>query len=592
MKIKTYLAVLILLGASAAFTKNSRPNWAVGAVWYRIVPERFRNFNPYNDPVKEAVVGKQFKDWQVHPWASDWYKLQIWEANRGADFYDLVEDRRFGGDLLGVMEKLRYLKSLGVNVILLTPVFESPSILKYDASTFHHIDNNFGRDRKGDWDKNQSEKEDPESWTFTSADKVFLDLISKAHELDMKVVIEAEFGYCGREFWAFKDLEENQRESDYKNWFEVTNWDDPATPDTVEFKYESWQGDESLPLFKTDKEGLAKPVKKYLLDITRRWMTPVVDGQSADGIDGWYIRSAETTHPKFWQEWLELVKSLNRDAVTVAESQAGSAEVGFDLTTNDQLAEISKRFLLGGKGKLPVTEFDRALAELRKSSSQLVSQSSLSALTNLSSARLSSMIRNSAVGYTKDGADNNHVWDPRGPNEQQVLTQRLLAIFHLTYLGVPVIFYGDESGMWGGHDPDNLKPMLWRELVYEKETYRTIRPDLVDRSANVANKELVALYAKLGEIRHKYPAIQRGDFSPVLVDDQKAIYCYSRKYENSEVVVALNFDSKKQTLEFPTSWKIGSKVKDLLNDKKFKLEDSKIELQLEKKSGAILVKEK
>ncbi|MFQ5771473.1 MAG: alpha-glucosidase C-terminal domain-containing protein, partial [bacterium] len=162
----------------------------------------------------------------------------------------------------------------------------------------------------------------------------------------------------------------------------------------------------------------------------------------------------------------------------------------------------------------------------------------------------------------------------------------------LTYVGAPMIFYGDEGGMWGGANPDNIKPMLWKEFVYERETYHTIRPQWNDEIRNVFDPTLFRLYGKLNKIRHENPAIQKGDFAPTILDNQKSIYAYARKFENNEVVVFLNMSEKKQIIEYPTQWKNGSKVKELLNEKKYKIENGTIKLELDKKSGAILVEEK
>ncbi|MFQ5752142.1 MAG: alpha-amylase family glycosyl hydrolase, partial [bacterium] len=412
MNLKYCLTILILFVTTSVLARDPIPEWAKGAVWYQILPERFRNTNPYNDPTKERVVGKKVQDWQIHPWASDWYKLQIWEANRGLDFYDLVSDRRYGGDLLGVIEKLRYLKGLGVDVIYLSPVFESPSILKYDVSTFHHIDNNFGSDRDGDWDKIISEKEDAETWTLTSADKVFLDLIAKAHELDMKIVIEAQCNFCGREFWAFKDLEENQQNSAYKDWFEVLNWDDPATPDTIEFEYKSWHNNKSRPVFKKDKTNLVEPVKKYLFDVTRRWMDPNGDRDPLDGIDGWFINSAEEMSSEFWQEWHTLVKSINPQVLTVAEflseAPAWMDENNFDVVTNYALASLMQNFFIDQNLKSGISEFNEKLAKLRTAYPEERNLCLLNLIDSHRTNRLASMFTNSDESHNHDTISSNH----------------------------------------------------------------------------------------------------------------------------------------------------------------------------------------
>ena len=61
------------------------------------------------------------------PWTSEWYKLQPWEMLNKKDFYYNAQLRRYGGDLQGIIEKLDYIKDLGVNAIYLNPIFESPS---------------------------------------------------------------------------------------------------------------------------------------------------------------------------------------------------------------------------------------------------------------------------------------------------------------------------------------------------------------------------------------------------------------------------------------------------------------------------------
>ena len=119
---------------------NRVPPWAKEAVWYQIFPERFCNGDENNDPEAMDLAGGWPyvipEDWQVHPWTSDWYKTQPWEANNEFDFYGDTGLRRYGGDLQGVIDKLDYLKDLGITAIYLNPIFESPSLHKYDAASY------------------------------------------------------------------------------------------------------------------------------------------------------------------------------------------------------------------------------------------------------------------------------------------------------------------------------------------------------------------------------------------------------------------------------------------------------------------------
>jgi glycosidase len=597
MKLNIILLHSLIFTFSTLFAQDASLDWAKGAVWYQIFPERFRNANPDNDPVKERVFDDEASDWQVHPWTSDWYKLQPWEAARNLDFYSVVFDRRYGGDLIGVIEKLPYLKELGVDVIYFNPIFEAPSLHKYDTTTYHHVDNNFGYDRDGDWQAIQSEKEDPSTWTFTKADQVFLELISKAHELGIRIVIDGVFNHSGRSFWAFQDVIEKQQDSDYKDWFEIIRWDDPSTPDTNEFDYKSWWGFKSLPEFKEDQDGLVEPVKNYIFAITRRWMDPNGDGDPSDGIDGWRLDVAQDVKPKFWEEWNELVKSINPNAITIGEIWNEAPEwitkKRFDAVMNYPLAYVMVDFFVDNKTKISVAEFDQRLKRLRNIYPEDTNHILMNLIDSHDTDRIASMIKNPDRNYNqKAGVRDNPKYDPRKPNEEERRVQKLLAIFQLTYMGAPMIYYGDEAGMWGGKDPDDRKPMLWKEFIYENESYRTVLPDLEDQDENVFDPGLYNHYKKLIKIRHENQAIQRGVVNTRMIDNENSIYAYSRKYQEDEIIIILNNGTDKQGIAFATLWENGTKVKDLLNDNSHEVKDGLIKLSIDKKWAAVLAKGK
>jgi hypothetical protein len=164
------------------------PDWAKGAVWYQIFAERFRNGNRLNDPRGDDVY--------LMDWTSDWYGVSAEEEaawrrrfgmsaeegfpeRQGGELFHVVWDRRYGGDLQGVVEKLDYLVELGVTAIYFNPVFEGESMHKYDATDFRHIDDNFGRPAEagvvpGDFGAPASDEEDPSTWEWTASDRYFV----------------------------------------------------------------------------------------------------------------------------------------------------------------------------------------------------------------------------------------------------------------------------------------------------------------------------------------------------------------------------------------------------------------------------------
>src|SRR5690606_28695503 len=103
----------------------------------------------------------------------------------------------------------------------------------------------------------------------------------------------------------------------FHDWYTVTSWDDPATPDN-EFDYQGWWGYKGLPEFRDHDNGLPDPVRDYIFASTQRWMDPNGDGDPSDGIDGWRLDVAEEVGNRFWLEWHNHVRTINPNAVTIA----------------------------------------------------------------------------------------------------------------------------------------------------------------------------------------------------------------------------------------------------------------------------------
>ena len=132
--------------------------------------------------------------WKVTPWQQNWFGQQEWEKNLHKPFNETIQFRRYGGDLQGVLKKLAYLQRLGVNAIFLNPINDAPSLHKYDAKNYHHVDVNFGPDPEGDNKIIASENPaDPATWKWTKADKLFLKLIDECHKRNMKIISQLYF---------------------------------------------------------------------------------------------------------------------------------------------------------------------------------------------------------------------------------------------------------------------------------------------------------------------------------------------------------------------------------------------------------------
>ncbi len=577
------------------------PVWAKKAVWYQIFPERFRNGDPSNDPSLEDIVGSwpfgDMREIQTVPWTSDWYQLQPWEQD-GKGFYYHAQRRRFGGDLQGVIDKLDYLQELGVNAIYFNPVFESPSLHKYDGTFYHHIDDNFGPDPAGDKIIFENENPtDPSTWQWTAADKLFLELLKQCHERNIRVIIDGVFNHVGVNFFAFADLKKNQQNSKYKNWFEVKSWDNPDT-EADEFDYECWAGVKGMPEIREGSDGFAAEPWAYMVASIERWMDPNGDGDPSDGIDGWRLDVAEKVTRASWVKFRNLVRSINPEAYLTGEVwwekwpekmfNAADWLKGdmFDAVMNYRFAAAVTKFFIDQKNRISATEFDKELAQVRTDYPFEVNYVLQNLMDSHDTDRLPSMIVNPDRIYGhKNTLNANENYNVRKPRADEIKIQKLIALFQMTYVGAPMIYYGDEAGVWGASDPDERKPMLWADLKYDDEVshpFGALRP----RDKNEFNPDLFHYYKELIRIRKEHPALMLGDFQLLVVDDEKSMYAFERNYDKQRVIVVVNNSERIQPLQLDAA---GKQWMDLLSGDRFLDIDGKIELKVDSKSGLILI---
>ncbi len=581
--------------SAEAASANRIPDWANDAVFYQIFPERFRNGDLSNDPTRESLetpIDRVPESWEITPWTSDWYARAPWEEARGDDFYeDGVFDRRYGGDLQGVVDKLDYMRDLGINTIYFNPVFYARSLHKYDGNTFHHVDPHFGPDPAGDFALMATETSDPSTWQWTQADRLFLTLLEEAHSRNIRVIIDGVFNHTGRDFFAFDDLRRNQQDSPYTDWYIVNAWDDPATADVNEFNYEGWWGVETLPVFADNADGsdLHPAPKQYVFDATARWMDPNGDGNPEDGIDGWRLDVANEVPLQFWADWNDHVFSLNPDAYTVTEIWHDAAQFladgGFSATMNYHgFAFPVKGFLIDGTSE-PST-FASLLNERREEYPMEMQFVLQNLIDSHDTDRLASMIVNEArqpyeneesaerYGYdwgSRVSPRNTDNYLVRAPNEREWQIQKLVALFQMTYVGAPMIYYGTEAGMWGADDPDDRKPMVWDDLTYDPEARDPLgRSRPADPVA--FNHHLFAFYKDVISLRQEHASLRRGDFEVLEADDDSNTLVYSRSLEGETHVIVLNRSDDTHTIRVPFSASGMPEVLFSTTDKGYQLE--------------------
>ncbi len=547
------------------------PDWGKSAVWYQIFPERFRNGDPANDLTPDTLEMHfpTVDNWRITPWTQDYFERDAWEKSIGPDFYENgIFHRRYGGDLQGVIDKLDYLKELGVNALYFNPLFYGRSQHKYDGNTFHHIDPNFGPDPKGDFEiiRNGGETADPATWKWTAADKLFLELITQAHARGIRVVIDGVFNHTGRDFFAFRDIRIKGEKSPYVDWFTINSFDNPETRRN-ELRFRGWAGFFTLPEFRNneDDSDMHAGPKKYIFDSTRRWMDPDGDGNPADGIDGWRLDVSEEIPDKFWRDWNALVFQLNPQALTIAEVWTNAAhyltETGFSATMNYYAFSVPvKAFLIDNSIK--PSQFGQML-DTRRDQLPVPVQLAMWNLTDSHDTdRVAQMIinRNKTGQYKNaekfdydepgNSARSNSQYEVRKPNEDERAIQRLISLFQLTYVGAPLFYYGVEAGIWGGDDPDCRKPMPWEDMKMELEK---IDPRGRPRPTDDPNfdADMHGFFRDAIAMHTANPAFKTADFAVLAAEDAQNVFVYRRGTAAETRIVALNRSEEEQTVSFP-----------------------------------------
>lgn len=515
------------------------PDWAKGAVMYQIMVDRFCNGDTTNDVVDNeyAYIGRgveAVKDWSENP-ATDGTR----------QFY--------GGDLQGVIDKMEYLRKLGVEVIYFNPIFVSPSNHKYDIQDYDYVDPHFGKIVKdGGTPIGQHESTNANADKYKirtgslenleASNELFIKLVEKAHENNIKIIIDGVFNHCGS-FNKWMDKEElyrdnanyapgayESKDSPYHSYFKFTDENDNNS-------YEGWWGFDTLP--KLNYEGSEK-LCEYILDIGKKWVSPPYN------VDGWRLdvaadlsHSSEFNH-KFWKKFRKVVKEANPNAIILAEhyGDAHSWLLGdeWDTIMNYDAFMDPVTWFLTGVDK----HSDNAKPEMRGDAdafnntmlyqmSRMQSESLLVAMNELSNHDHSRFLTrtNRMVGRIATSGS-----EAAGTNTDEAIFKQGV-VMQMTLPGAPTIYYGDEAGVCGWTDPDNRRTYPWgRE-----------------------NLELIEFYREAICIHKQNQVLKTGSYLPLLWE--KDLLCYGRFDEEDAILAVVNTSDEPKTIT-PPVYMLGS----------------------------------
>lgn len=451
------------------------PKGWTGGTFYQIFPDRF-----FRSGKQEIPAGKEYVTLRTPEELPTWKR----EANGDLDTTDF-----FGGNLKGIEEKLDYLKDLGVTALYLNPIFEAHSNHRYDTGNYEKIDPLLGDEA------------------------AFRSLCAAAHKRGMKVLLDGVFSHTGDDSIYFNKYGTypgqgayQSKESPYYPWFKFKKWPDD---------YTAWWGIKLLPEVDESNPDYAE----YITGkdgILRRWLRA--------GADGWRFDVADELPDDFLERSHTAIKEENPNALFLGEV--------WEDATNKESYGLRRTYLLGEQldSVMNYVWKDAILSYVLTGDSDDFSERLMGILENYPPWGLHCAMNLIGTHDTPraltvlSGANL-----PKDPAEQVALTltdeQRELAkkrltvadILMFTLPGIPSVYYGDEAGMEGGHDPLNRQFYPWGK----------------------EDGELRTLITALGRIRKKHPVFRMGDLK-ILYANQGLILYRRQDGVHRPVTVAVN----------------------------------------------------
>jgi len=373
------------------------------------------------------------------------------------------------------------------------------------------------------------------------------------------------WNHTGITFWAWEDLKKNQSKSRFRDWYDITSFDDPATPED-EFSYEGWLGVKTLPELKKVNavgkrkgyafEGDLQPeVKAHVFNVTRRWLDPNVDGDPGDGVDGFRLDVASHVPLGFWRDYRKFVRGINPGALLLGEAWWTKwpdqlmdprpflrGDV-FDSVMHYQWYKPARQFFAQANGGLKPSGFVAEMNRVYAAYDQPLTQNLMNLVASHDSPRFATSFQNKQQYKYRMGARGNPELDLGPPNETTMREMRMMLLHQFTFISAPHIWNGDERGMWGGDDPDCRKPIIWEDIDHRPQVFgpngKQAKPTAVK-----PNLELLDYYRTLIALRKQRRELVGGELEFILANDNDMILAYRRKLEGRETIIAFNLSGQ------------------------------------------------
>lgn len=502
---------------------------------------------------------------------------------------------------------------------------------------------------------------DENTWVWTESDIEFIEFIKELHENKIKIIMDLPVNYTSTRFWAFQDAIIKGPTSKYAKWYQFHDWEkvteysgltvktwNPAIEYSGEAKYgvyqidgknvrnkwietpnnatkeekaeiynwniqnvsyETWRGHKELPILNFKEEK----VKKYFMESLKKW----VKGINGNGIDGFRIDYINHSEAEYINELIKELKSVNEDLIIIGdiwkELLEDTQKYNIDAVTNYESNKIFLDWIINKeeKNKKNIKDLINEQNLFYYKRPKLYTENLFNFIDSYNTDRLFSMLINPdrKIDTNNTNKDSNYLLiRPDIYDEKVIQNYEMALFFQFTNIGIPVIYYGNEAGMWGADAPDSRKYMLWEKEGYSNESdaiskYKTKledfgqRKDMVIDEANKIiyyevkkNEEIEKMYKKIIETYKKdYEIFKNGEIRYIDVEDNDCLI-FERKYKGRIAIIIINRSEKKRNLRIPIEEK--GKFTDIFSEKNenFDVIDEKIDIKLESIRNYILYK--
>ncbi|MBE6637996.1 MAG: glycoside hydrolase family 13 protein [Ruminococcaceae bacterium] len=457
------------------------PKRFAGRIMYQIFVDRFHKGSREVPLRKDAVMEE------------DWYEGIPPYYRPGDEKFQ--NNTFFGGTLWGVIEKLDYLKSLGVGILYLNPIFTAFSNHKYDTGDYMSVDSMFG------------------------GDKALDTLLAECHKRDILVMLDGVFNHTGDDSLYFNRYGKydsvgayQSKESPYYPWYRFINHPD---------EYHSWWGVKVLPGVDTNNADFDRFINGE---------DGVISHYTRKGVDAWRLDVADELAEGFIRNLRSAARKEDADAMVLGEVwEDASYKISYgkrrhyfrgqelDSVMNYPLKNAIISYLTSGDA----ANLYMTTRLLYYHYPKFVSDNLMNLLGTHDTCRILTELAGAPLA--KDNKDIKAV-AKLSAQERKMATHRLkIAYFLLCCMpGIPCIYYGDEIGMEGYEDPFNRRPYPWgRE-----------------------DGELLAFYRQMGKIRLDLPLLADGYYMPL--SHEKGVFTFKRfDDKGNELTGAVNLGKEK-----------------------------------------------